>query len=347
VRLGGHVPEDNQRIILLNWLISRSATRSRAHEAPVVPVQQLLDILEARRRKGLAIEYWGVRSESTDEAERLTLGAGHDFTRLCHIVAQETKEFRYVTLLLKYADMAVRAFSVEDIQEFKGRDIEGKETERGVTAAHVSFRLPISDSQLDVGKYRCVVEPASPLTRGHIEHFLCRQIRRQTDAEEWTFSVTEHKGRRSRPITKELRYTPRLELHADVGRQISTTGAGQGDLSHMVFTKREARQSIARAQEITQQDVLANVQIKVSAHQGPRNPEEKRQWSLGIRDFFTAQGYEAKLYYRHANGRVTGGGSTTLLTPPAICYCARRPSSPCPSLLGRRRLRSTKLWQQA
>lgn len=75
----------------------------------------------------------------------------------------------------------------------------------------------------------------------------------------------------------------------------------------MVFTKKGTKQSIARAQEITHEDVLANVQIKISATQGPKDSKEKRMWYIGILEHFTGQGFEARLYYRHANGRVVGG----------------------------------------
>jgi hypothetical protein len=221
------MPDEHQRIALLNWLVNRSTTRSRTHDAPLAPMDQLLGILGARLAKGWAIEFWRGK-DSSDEAERLKLGAGCDFIRLSDMVIDDTREFRYVTLLLKYADMAVKGFAVEDVQQFTGREIEGNEYERGVVAAHLSFRLPLTESQLDVGKYRCVVESVPTLTRGNIEHFLCRQIRRHTDAEEWTFSVIEQKRRRSKPTTKEIHYTPRLELHADVGRKLDVATPGEG-----------------------------------------------------------------------------------------------------------------------
>ena len=75
----------------------------------------------------------------------------------------------------------------------------------------------------------------------------------------------------------------------------------------MIFTKREERQAIGKPQEIRHTDVIANVQIRIAANQGPKDPEEKRGWCENIREFFTNDGYEARLYYRHAGGHVTGG----------------------------------------
>jgi hypothetical protein len=141
----------------------------------------------------------------------------------------------------------------------------------------------------------------------HLETFLSRQVRRHTDAEKWTFTVTEQKGGRSRQVNKELRFTPRLELHAEVGRRLNLTGAGEAELTHMVFTNRQSHQSIGKGHEVKHKEVMAHVDIKISAKQGPEDPEEKKGWIQELRTYFTGQGFEARLYYRHANGRVTGG----------------------------------------
>jgi hypothetical protein len=101
------VPDENQRIVLLNWLVNRSVTRSRTHEPPLTPMSQLLGVLGARKAKGWTIEYWGAK-DSADEAERMKLGFGHDFTRLYDVSVHETKEYRYITILLKFANMAIK-----------------------------------------------------------------------------------------------------------------------------------------------------------------------------------------------------------------------------------------------
>src|ERR1700727_1749781 len=61
-------------------------------------------------------------------------------------------------------------------------------------------------------------------------------------SKEWTFTVVVQKGKRQKPKQQEIRYPPKLELLADVGRNLSTAGAGS-ELTNMVFTKRSEKQS--------------------------------------------------------------------------------------------------------
>ena len=100
------MPDENERIILLNWLISRSVTRSRTHKPHTVPMQHLLEILQSRRTKGIAIEFHNAK-DSPKEDERETLGLGHDFTRLYDITTEKVGSFVYVTMLIKYANMSI------------------------------------------------------------------------------------------------------------------------------------------------------------------------------------------------------------------------------------------------
>jgi len=304
------VAEQDQHIVLLNWLQSRSATHSRTEAAPTIPASQLIDMLRGRLARKFAIEFPGVKDkrleDENNELQRIRSGIGQSCIRLYDIKTEELGEFKYVTLLIKYIDANTKAFPVEDMMEFTGREIAGNETERGVVAIHLATRLPVAESQFDLGKYRCVIDLARGLTRKQVEHFLCRQIRRQTDAEDWSFSVASQ-TRRGKPITKNYKYTPRLELLSDVGRNLTVAMPGGGDLSSMVFTKREEKQAIGPGTHIKHKDVTANVEIRISGNQAPVDDEEKATWIEAVRSYFTGQGYQSRIYYRHVNGGILGG----------------------------------------
>ncbi len=250
-----------QRIVLLNWLVSRSSTRAQHDEPPTEPASQLFGILAARQAKGWAIEFVHGPDEP-DDAKRLKLGVGCSFTRISDLRIEKTATHQYVCLLIKFTDMSIKGFAVEDTVDFTGREIAGYDTERGVTAVHLVARLPLDESQFEDARYRCVIESNTPLTRAHVEHFLCRQIRRHTDAEDRSFTVVRQKGR-GKPTSKSLRYTPRLELHSDVGRSLASDAPGARELSQMVFTKRAERHSVGKEVEVKQRDYFANVEIKL------------------------------------------------------------------------------------
>lgn len=57
--------------------------------------------------------------------------------------------------------------------------------------------------------------------------------------------------KKGRSIEKEYRYTPRLELFADIGRKIDFALSGGRELAHMTFTKRSEKQSIAKPTSVT------------------------------------------------------------------------------------------------
>src|SRR5450631_1156163 len=122
------MPDDHQRIVLLNWLVSTSSTRSRTHQAPPEHPNRLLEILNARRARGWAIEYFISGNESYDTDDlRVAAGAkaGASFLRLHEITRVESGSFHYVTLLIKHANATIKAFSVEDLLTYEGREIEG------------------------------------------------------------------------------------------------------------------------------------------------------------------------------------------------------------------------------
>ena len=300
--------DETRRVILLNWLVSRSVTKARDATPPTHSAHELVDVLRGRFMNHFTIEFLGVAAsklkDETDEVQRIASNRGKSCIRLSDIRILETESFKYVTMLFKYINAAAKGFSVENIIDFEGREVEGTDQERGVIAAHVSIRLPLNESQLDLGSYRCTLDAASPLTRSAIENFLCRQLRRHAD---WEFSVVSQGGRRKRPITKTLKYTPRLELHTDVGQQMTAGVPAGGELSSMVFTKRSERQTLAPAAEVRHEDILANIEIKISARQAPVDPVERANWIEWIRQHYTSAGFESKLYYRHLNGEVVGG----------------------------------------
>lgn len=296
----------DQKIILLNWLLSRSATRARNHTPPIHGAPELLDILAARKTQGIAIEF--VKSDDDDDDTlRISQGTGKSYTRIYDIHVDETKEFRYVCFLIKHVDVTGHSFSVEDIKEYIGREISGSDDEHSVTSVHLMIRTPIDESQFDIGRYRCVLDAVSPLSRSHIEHFLCRQLRRYSDGLEWKFSVTEQTGRRKSPTTREFRYTPKLELNAEVGRSFEAGAPGAKELSYMVFTKRSEIQTIGRGALVDHDEFLANVEYKILASHGPVDSAEKLSWVAKIRNHFTGNGFDFKLYYRHINGAQMGG----------------------------------------
>jgi hypothetical protein len=233
-----------------------------------------------RRTQGWAIEFLGL-SETDKEVEkgeraRIENGKGHDFIFLREMKIEERPPWKFATLLLEFVDESKRSFSVVHTQKLTGREIAGAGEERGSLSAHVVVRLPIK--QYDDGSYRCAIEVAHSIPRSAIEHFLCRQLRRQAASDESTFSV-KVPGKRGMVVEKEYRYNPRLELFADIGRKIDFVLSGGRELAHMTFTKRSEKQSIGKPTSVAHKDLYADVELKVSAKQGPcagKSPAKNR-----------------------------------------------------------------------
>lgn len=292
-----------QRIILLNTLLSRSTTRVRNQIAPAERGIDLLKVLEARRTKKWAVEYFGA-DEEDDEEKRIEAGKGHDYIRLCHLRFEETKDYDYVTGLVEFMDASISKFAVVDYETFKGHEISGeKSSERGATAAHIVVRLP-KDHLHDSGEYRCAVEAVHGITRSDIEVLFCRQLRRDADYLGLTFTAEVRKGLKVEK--RDYRYTPRLELVADVGRSLATI-SGSGDLYGMIFTKRRDKQSTAGPVAAAHEDFVADVRIYVGANQGPPNPQDRLNWAERIQNDFSLRGFDTKILFRHANGGVVSG----------------------------------------
>lgn len=281
--------------------------------------RELFDILESRRKQKLAVEFFDTEAADSDnEDERLQNGKGHDCIRLRSFRYETVEGVDYAVGLVEFIDTRQKSFSVVSMATYAGRDLEGDPDERGAATAHFVVRLPSADDY-DDGKYRIAIESVHGVTRSDIEVLFCRQLRRYANAEKLEFTVTPKK--KGKP--KNYRYTPRLELAADVGRKLKA-GNGAKVLTHMVFTHRNEKQNTSRATDVVHQDFYADVEMRVSAQQGPVDPEEKISWAEGLKQWFLSRGYEGRFYFRHADGGRSSGkvltkdlaGATDLLMCP-------------------------------
>ncbi|GGF56895.1 hypothetical protein GCM10007301_15760 [Azorhizobium oxalatiphilum] len=286
-----------ERAILLNRLVSRSVCRARAEiKVPTHSAEELIAILNARRIDGRAVEFIDAIDEN-DEDKRLLHMATHDCLRLTDIQHLNDGPARYVFMLLEYIDASAREFPVFDVSTHSGRELKGNESERGVGSVHLAIRLP-NEGAYDDGAYRCCLEVSPRFSRAVIERFLCKQLRRSCGHFEYTVE-TSKLGRRPKP--KNYKYWPRLELMADISTSISARSQGL-KLSQMVFTKRNEKQQAAAATDITHDDLLADVEIRISAKQAPDDPEERGRWIEKVRDWYQTRGYSSKLFYRAPAG---------------------------------------------
>jgi hypothetical protein len=293
---------ENQRIVLLNRLISRSISHApREHKPPLVPGWELLDIVVKRQRKGVAVEYLGADDDEDDDA-RIAKGAGHDCFRLSHARTEKDGKARFVSMLFEFIDDSQISFPLVDLRTFAGREISGKELERGASSAHVVVRLP-DEGDFDDGNYRCAFEMVQPITRKAVERFLNRQIRR---GGEWGFSVSATDKKSKRAVTKDYRYHGKFDLVGDLGRNL-THGAGQSILSQVVFTKRSERMAVGQPTAVHHEEVLADVELRISGKQAPADPEERVGWIGRLRKKWEDQGFKTKVYYRSAGGALLGG----------------------------------------
>jgi len=272
----------HDRIVLLNTMTSFSTTKARDHSAPTLGALESLKIIESRRKKNWAFEFIGLPEKSLKkegeedpteeeyEARRLKAGIGRDCIRLRAMRFEEVGEFIYATLLVESIDPHSRTFAVVDQETFVGREISAESKERGSAAAHVLIRIPKEGVQ-DTGKYRCAIETVHPITRNEIELLLSRQLRRYARAAGLSFTVHVHKGKK--PEQKTYAYTPRLELNADVGRKLSVD-ADEKVLTHIIMTKRSEKQIIGKGVAVEQEEFAADVEYRISASEGPSEPEQ-------------------------------------------------------------------------
>ena len=303
--------DDFQRFVILNRLASKSISRApEAFKPPLVEGHELFKMLSERQETGGAIEFFGAAETGRDadesDADRIKRNDGHNFIWLREIYITDRGTHRYVVMLLEFIDQSKTSFSVVDTSSLKGRDITGGKNERGGVSCHVLVRLPIK--QHDDGIYRCAIETVHHINRGMIETFICRQLRRWSQANDLTYEVHTPDKKTGRMSVKEYRYTPRLELHADVGRSLSFAATGGKELAQMTFSKRSTKQSIGTKDHVNQQELIADVELRVNAKQGPENPKERMTWLASIRSYYESNGYQTKLTYRHlATGGVLSG----------------------------------------
>ena len=236
---------------------------------------------------------------------------GQTLIRLRDFQAEEDAEFRYVSLLFEHVNADHTAFPVVNQATFAGRELTGEASERGATAAHVVVRLP-GQGAYDVGKCRCVLEAVPGVSRRMVEWLMCRQLRRVSDADEWDFP-DPRETRKGRKGPGRLRYTPRLELHADVGRRAGPDGRPGRVLTSMTFTKRGERQNVAQPTDVRHEDFEAAVEVKIRAEQGPEDPALLHRWAANIRQSYEARGYETRLAFRHVSGDVEKGAVNAAL----------------------------------
>ncbi len=302
--------EEFQRFVMLNRIVSRSVSRApQAFNPPLVEGDEMFKMLQERRQSGGAIEFFsleelGREAEETD-ADRIKRGAGHNFIWLREMHIADQGAHRYATMLLEFVDQSKTSFSVVDTSNLKGRDITGGKNERGGVSCHVMARLPIK--QHDDGVYRCAIESVHHINRGMIETFIARQLRRWAYGNELTYEV-QSADKKGKMVAKVYRYNPKMELHSDVGRSLAFAGTGGKELAQMTFSKRSEKQSIGGKDHVHQQELFADVELRVSAKQGPADPKERATWLTQIRTHFELRGYQTKLTYRHlASGGILSG----------------------------------------
>jgi hypothetical protein len=119
--------EGPQRFVLLNRLVSRSATRaSEEHKPPMVPGAELLGIIDKRRAQHLAIEFPGLaepdRETEKGERSRIARGKGHDFIWLRQMKIEEQSPWKFATLLFEFVDASKRNFSVVEGEAYWTRN---------------------------------------------------------------------------------------------------------------------------------------------------------------------------------------------------------------------------------
>ena len=59
----------------------------------------------------------------------------------------------------------------------------------------------------------------------------------------------------------------------------------------MTFTKRSEKQSIGKPTSLEHKDVYADVELRVSAKQGPDDPIERVSWLQTVRSYYEKIGY--------------------------------------------------------
>lgn len=352
--------ELHERVVFLNHLVSRSKARtSDRDQAPTLPGFDLLRVLQNRFADKTAIEFIGSDNDK-DDSVRIKLGKGHDFIRIKDIKFTKTTSHRYVYILFEYGDQRIKTLPLVHTESFAGREMEGEIEEVGASCTHVAIRLP-SETDYDVGRYRCAIEYVNGgVSRKLIETFFRRQLRRYADVEDLTFDIFKP-NKKGKPTKFEYKFHPSLELMADVGRKLGAFAGSKKILTQILFTKRSERRSAGKPTDVVMSDYTADVEVKISALQGPEDQAEKRSWVSRIRAEYEAQGYLTHLSYRYAGGTTlkgkasaeVAGAADLLMCPKEIIYLDESPKrwreAFCPAILTRLRelVDRDNLWERA
>jgi hypothetical protein len=314
--------EKHSRLVLLNYMISDATTKApQEHKAPLHNAEELFAYLEQRISQGVALEVFdSERSDDDDENVRIAASRDHNFIRLKKLKLLSHDDARYAVMLIETVDHKIRTMPVLDVVNFTGRDIAGEENERGTSSAHVAVRLPNMDSY-DDGRYRCVVEAVTGISRKKIETLFNRQLRRFAKANNFTFDVDVPHGRGKRSV-KSYIYYPKILLATEVGR---TPFSDERELASMVFTRRAEKQRMTSQTSMFQDEVIADVEYRVSAQQGPRDSGERLRWLSSVRNWYESKGYKTKLYFRHIgkSAKISGNLHQSLEGAADIMICAR------------------------
>ncbi len=300
------MPDDAfKRYVLLNHMVSRSVSRARTGASPpTFGASTLLDLLEKRRLKGWAVEHPRGKPQEND-VNRLQINEGLDAIRLSDALFDDDGAFAYVSLLVEHVKASATAFPVVHQGTFAGRELSGAEKERGAAAAHLVVRIPMAGAY-DDGKCRCVIEAVPGVSRRLITYLLCRQLRRISDAEDWSYKdVRTARGKKPKEVN--IKFTPRLELFADVGRKLGDASAPARALRSMAFTKRSERLSVGQPTDIEHMDFDADVLVTVKADQGPLDQVARLTWAGRIRKLYEDRGYSTRLMFRDAGGDIEQG----------------------------------------
>ncbi|MHC2104433.1 hypothetical protein [Methylobacterium sp. CM6246] len=290
----------------MNRLVSRSVTHAgNQHKAPLHGATELLRIIEERRALGHAIEFIG-STDSQDEIIRASNGYGHDFIRIKDCKFFEGGDSGYAVLFFEHADYDVKSLSVIDTRKLIGRELSGDQDEVGASTAHVVVKLPRAGSY-DDGSYRCAIEYIhGGVSRKYIAALLRRQLRRHAQSEGWEFEAFS-KDKKGKPIRKNYRYWPKLDLLADVSRSLdAAVGVGR-ELSHLIFTKRSEKHATGQATTVLHEEFRADVEMRVNVSQGPGDPAERRNWAQRIVDDFKHRGFQSEVFYRSTGNATIGG----------------------------------------
>lgn len=299
----------HEQTVLLNHLLTQSITQAPEDTTPPTHgIEELFSYIKSRSKSGVAIEFFGDFPDDLEsDKDRIEYGKSkkYDFIRIKDANIEEVNGRRYIVMLIHHIDQKNRSFPVVNLDTYEGREITAEENERGVTSAHVVISLP-SEGDVDDAKYRCAIEYTSGITRRGIEFLLNRQLRRSID---WEFSV-EQTGKRGPIKSKIYKYRPKIRLASDIYRNL-LVGDQLALFSSAVFTKRSTRDNTAKEIELMQEDIVADIEVRISGSQAPADPAAKKAWLNKLISWYQDRGYRSKLYYRHMNGRKYKGTQST------------------------------------